>query len=236
MGRKVVFILGIVVLLGVVVVNAGCTRAKSAGPVPTTTAIAGPQAVGGTPSPAVPLSDEEAMNAAATALAATQTAEAKGPQITPTPKKPATTVAPTPTKKPATTPATKVAPTPTVAPTGQATPKPTAPPATPQVYVVQPGDNLFRIALRFGTTVEALAAANNIANPALIYSGQKLTIPAGATGQPATGPVIYVVKPGDNLFRIALRYNLLYTAVARANNLSPPYTIYPGQRLVIPLP
>ncbi|RMF27384.1 MAG: LysM peptidoglycan-binding domain-containing protein, partial [Chloroflexi bacterium] len=161
MGRKAVLVLGVVVLLGMAVVGTGCTRAKSAGPAPTKVGSAGPQAVGGTPSPAAPLSDEEAMNATAAALAATATAGAGAPQATPTPtaKKPAT---PTPTKKPATTPATKVAPTPTTAPAGQATPKPTAPPATPQIYVVQPGDNLFRIALRYNLLYTAVARANNL--------------------------------------------------------------------------
>lgn len=45
------------------------------------------------------------------------------------------------------------------------------------VYVVQPGDHLFRIALRFGTTVAAIAAINGIRNPDLIYVGQALIIP-----------------------------------------------------------
>ncbi|MGB7341490.1 MAG: LysM peptidoglycan-binding domain-containing protein [Phototrophicaceae bacterium] len=48
-------------------------------------------------------------------------------------------------------------------------------------YVVQRGDNLFRIALQFGLTTAQLAEANNITNPALIFVGQELTIPSGAT-------------------------------------------------------
>lgn len=46
-----------------------------------------------------------------------------------------------------------------------------------RIYTVKAGDNLFRIALRFNTTVEALAACNNIANPALIYVGQRIRVP-----------------------------------------------------------
>jgi LysM repeat protein len=46
-----------------------------------------------------------------------------------------------------------------------------------RTYVVQAGDNLFRIALRFGTTWPVLAAANSLANPNLIYAGQVLVIP-----------------------------------------------------------
>jgi peptidoglycan-N-acetylglucosamine deacetylase len=56
------------------------------------------------------------------------------------------------------------------------TPGPTPPPG-PRTYVVQPGDNLFRLALRYNTTIYALANANNIVNVNLIYVGQKLIIP-----------------------------------------------------------
>ncbi|MEL6405173.1 MAG: LysM peptidoglycan-binding domain-containing protein [Chloroflexota bacterium] len=44
-------------------------------------------------------------------------------------------------------------------------------------YTVQPGDNLYRIALANGVTIGALAEANNITNFNLIFVGQELTIP-----------------------------------------------------------
>lgn len=44
-------------------------------------------------------------------------------------------------------------------------------------YIVQPGDTLFRIALRYGTTLSAIAERNNIANYNRIFTGQRLTIP-----------------------------------------------------------
>jgi hypothetical protein len=47
----------------------------------------------------------------------------------------------------------------------------------PGSYIIQPGDTLGGIAQAFGTTVEALASANGIANPDLIYAGATLTIP-----------------------------------------------------------
>ncbi len=53
------------------------------------------------------------------------------------------------------------------------------------VHVVQRGENLFRIALRYGTTVQALAAANNLASTSLIHAGQRLVIPAGGSASPA---------------------------------------------------
>ncbi|MBD0354944.1 MAG: septal ring lytic transglycosylase RlpA family protein [Rubrobacteraceae bacterium] len=43
-----------------------------------------------------------------------------------------------------------------------------------EAYVVQRGDTLSELALQWGTTVEDLAAANGIADPDLIYTGQTL--------------------------------------------------------------
>ena len=46
-------------------------------------------------------------------------------------------------------------------------------------YIVQPGDTLSELAQRYGTSVEAIAQANGIANPNLIFAGQRLSIPTG---------------------------------------------------------
>ena len=43
-------------------------------------------------------------------------------------------------------------------------------------YIVRPGDTLWIIAQRYGTTVENLLALNNIQNPNAIYPGQILSI------------------------------------------------------------
>ncbi len=67
-------------------------------------------------------------------------------------------------------------------------PVPTAPPTSPpanQTYVVQPGDTLTQIAARFGTTVQAIAQANNIVNVNFIFVGQVLVIPGTGPTQPA---------------------------------------------------
>ena len=102
------------------------------------------------------------------------------------------------------------------------------------VHVVQPGENLFRIALRYNTTVEAVASANGIANPAMIYVGQVLVISSSGGQLPPEGGTTYVVQPGDNLFRIALRYNLSYMYLAQYNNIANPANIYVGQVIRIP--
>ncbi len=56
------------------------------------------------------------------------------------------------------------------------------PVAAARTYTVQEGDTLSAIAERFNTTVEAIAEANNITDPNLIYVGQVLTIPGDDDG------------------------------------------------------
>ena len=48
------------------------------------------------------------------------------------------------------------------------------------VYVIKKGDCLSVIAQRYGTTVKTLCELNNIANPNLIYAGNKLLVPYNA--------------------------------------------------------
>jgi len=80
------------------------------------------------------------------------------------------------------------APAPPPAPGPTATPGPAPAPPTTQTYVVQPGDTLSKIAARFGTTVQAIAQANNIVNVNLIFVGQVLTIPGAGPAPAPTSP------------------------------------------------
>ncbi|PZM64871.1 hypothetical protein DOE73_14970 [Paenibacillus dendritiformis] len=50
-----------------------------------------------------------------------------------------------------------------------------------QQYTVKKGDTLSALARKYGTTVDAIAKANNISNVNLIFVGQKLTIPAASS-------------------------------------------------------
>lgn len=106
-------------------------------------------------------------------------------------------------------------------------------------YVVQPGDTLYAIARRYGISVNALAAANGLTTRSWIYVGQSLTLPdAGTAPAPAPAPApattgIHIVQPGENLFRLGLRYGTTAAAIRAANGLSSDL-IYVGQRLVIP--
>lgn len=62
---------------------------------------------------------------------------------------------------------------------GTAVAEPAPTPASGVIYTVRQGDTLAAIAARYNTSVAALAAANNLANPSRIYSGQRLLIPDG---------------------------------------------------------
>lgn len=118
-----------------------------------------------------------------------------------------------------------------------------------QTHVVQAGENLFRIALRYGLTVDVLAAANGISNPTQIYAGQVLIIPSGtaASTVPAAAPinndtssapvaaeaVYHVVQGGETLAAIGRLYNVNWTDLVAWNGLANANHIYVGQRLLV---
>lgn len=51
-----------------------------------------------------------------------------------------------------------------------------------QIHIVQSGDNLYRIGLQYGCTVEEIATYNAIANPHYIDVGQQIRIPGNCGG------------------------------------------------------
>jgi LysM repeat protein len=112
---------------------------------------------------------------------------------------------------------------------------PTQPTATPDIltyYTVQPGDNLYRIGLKFGVSWVEIAEANGLVNPNAIYAGQVLKIPASAPGP--RPEFTHIVKQGETIYSISVQYGVSAAAVAEANNLQSPYVIFAGQTLIIP--
>ncbi|MBZ0303127.1 MAG: LysM peptidoglycan-binding domain-containing protein, partial [Anaerolineae bacterium] len=108
------------------------------------------------------------------------------------------------------------------------------------VHVVSKGENLFRIALRYDTTVEILAAQNGIANINLILVGQQIVIPNCSGGgqvppPPPGGGTYHTVMMNENLFRISLRYGVSLSAILAANpQITNANLIYIGQQILIP--
>ena len=125
-------------------------------------------------------------------------------------------------------------------------------------YIVEPGDNLFAIAERFDTTVDAIMERNDIDDGALIFVGQVLIVPQGYTppadtadtGDAASeddesetttttddsGRETYVVQAGDTAYGIALEFDVTLEALAAANGTTVEElgNLFEGDELVIP--
>ena len=103
------------------------------------------------------------------------------------------------------------------------------------VHVVQAGESLYRIALRYGVTIDEIAAANNIADSRRIYPGQQLRIP-GASAAAESGEVLlnYVVQPGDTLTALAHRYGTTPERLSELNHLVSGARLFVGESLTVP--
>jgi len=121
------------------------------------------------------------------------------------------------------------------------TPEPSACPGG-FTYTVQPGDTMFRIANRYGVSLQALIQSNpQIPNPNVLVVGQRICIPtiaAPPTPPPGTfcpGGTIYIVQPGDTLFLIARRVGVTLQRLIEANPQIPdPNILNVGQQICIP--
>ena len=109
-------------------------------------------------------------------------------------------------------------------------------------YTVKSGDTLSGIANNYQTTVNTLARLNNLANPNLIYVGQRLLVQQAATpSQPqtttpstsTTTAATYTVKAGDTLGQIAANHQTSVNQLVQLNKLTNPNLIYVGQVLTI---
>ncbi len=168
---------------------------------------------------------------------ASVTPSATAPPATAQPSPEATQSLGTPPATPAegVTPSVEESAVPTPVPpveTPEATPVPTEPPAEPGVttYTIQAGDTLYSLAARFGTTAEEIAALNGISLSAMLYVGQTLQLPGSATEPPN----VHIVQPGENLYRIALRYGTTWQELAQLNNIYDPTQLRVGQQLLLP--
>ncbi len=124
-------------------------------------------------------------------------------------------------------------PTLTPLPNTTPTPTPTRNPAFGCTYTVQMHDTYYSIAYRYGTNVVALMQAN-YAYSTYLRAGQTLAVPC-ITPVPAPW-ASYTIKPGDNLFRIAINNQTSVYALAIVNGIPCPSLIYAGQTIVIPYP
>jgi LysM repeat protein len=95
-------------------------------------------------------------------------------------------------------------------------------------YTVVPGDKLYTIVHNYNTTVANVLKFNHIPNPDLIFVGQRVVIPLSPPEA-----IIYTVLKGDSPYSIAKKYGTFVDNIIKFNYLTPPYTIYPGQELIV---
>lgn len=100
-------------------------------------------------------------------------------------------------------------------------------------HTVQPGETLSLIAIRYNVTTVALAQANQLSNPNLIYAGQTLLIPV-ATAVARVEPIFHLVQPGQTLSGIAAYYGVSPARLVSVNAIPYPDYIQAGQWLRIP--
>ncbi len=97
-----------------------------------------------------------------------------------------------------------------------------------QIYIVQKGDTLSKIAQEFNTTVTKIATDNNISNINLIHPGQELKMQNSSLCHDC-GHIIYTVQKGDSLWKIARKNNTTIANIVRLNRIKNPNLIYPNQ-------
>jgi len=130
-----------------------------------------------------------------------------------------------------------------------ATTKTTTTTSSAGTYTVKKGDTLWGIAAKHKTTVAKLQSANTLRG-AVIFPGQKLTIPGASTATTTTTTTTttktatkaptsssstgHTVAAGDTLWAIATKSGVSLAALLSANGLTGSSIIYPGQKLTIP--
>jgi len=120
-------------------------------------------------------------------------------------------------------------------------------------HVVREGETLNGIANRAKVSRDLIIEANDLQPPYIVRIGERLKIPRGEEAeklakqseeQAAPGPAaappasvepeIYTVQAGETLGGVANRTGVPRVLIAEANDLEPPYTLFIGQKLIIP--
>jgi membrane-bound lytic murein transglycosylase D len=101
------------------------------------------------------------------------------------------------------------------------------------IYTIKKGDTLWSIANEMGVNIGALTRWNHLQPDKILIPGNKLKIKmvptSGSNGKEKE--VVYVVKAGDTLADIALKYSVTVSEIMRWNQLKNADRIYPADRL-----
>ncbi len=113
-----------------------------------------------------------------------------------------------------------------------------------EVYIVQKGDILSRIAVAFDSTTKNLISMNNLSNPDVLYVGQELRVPAGRKGSSVSSTTTtkstsikkgdsYKIQKGDTLSEIASAAGVSINDLRSLNNIKNDQ-IFAGETIDIP--
>ena len=118
-----------------------------------------------------------------------------------------------------------------------------------KTYTVKAGDNLTKIAFAYSVTPTEIIHANHLKDNAVLHAGQVLTIPEAKptaksethstpkqsdVAPTATTPGFYTVKKGDTATSIAHSFGLTTEELLKANRITEPKKLQPGQTLKVP--
>ena len=112
------------------------------------------------------------------------------------------------------------------------------------IYTVVAGDSLWKISTKFGITINNLVRWNKISPSDFLSIGKELVIlrdnknktelaKITNTGIDINRDIFYTVKEGDNLSRIAQKYNVKIAEIRSWNDLNEEYILQPGDKLTI---
>ena len=101
--------------------------------------------------------------------------------------------------------------------------------SSPTKYKVRSGDTLWDIARKYGTTTSQIRRINGLGRSSRIYPGQILTLTSGS----GSNYVIYKVRRGDTLSRIAKKYRTSISRILANNGITDPDNIQIGDNLKI---
>ncbi|TWX41121.1 LysM peptidoglycan-binding domain-containing protein [Frigoribacterium sp. ACAM 257] len=129
-------------------------------------------------------------------------------------------------------------------------PAPAAPASAPRTaaagsYTIARGDTLSSIAGAHGVSTASLLGANGLSWSSIIYPGQVLSLPGGAstaaapaapsaTSSSSAAGAGHVIRSGETIASIARQTGTTVQALLAANGLSMTSTIYAGRTLVVP--
>ena len=101
-------------------------------------------------------------------------------------------------------------------------------------YTIKSGDTLYKLAMEYNTTVEAIMRVNPGINPDNLQIGQVICIPEGVMPPPLCDGTLYTVRPGDTMYSIAQMFNVPFGALIDANPGVDPANLQIGQQICIP--